>query len=278
MKVLVIGGGQAGLGAAVALRKKDDSLEIFVVDPKDYFEVRWASMRAFFDESMREKYAILYEDVCIPWNIEHMRDIVVALNKTCAKLASGTTVEFDACIVAVGAACPTLGIDPIAMELAARKKELVSTGKQMISGSGDVLVVGGGTLGCETAGEICKPVLEAGHKVIVAHSGPEVVPEMSEKGRKLTAKVLSRMGVQVLTGNRAIEIEIPGKDIKYQVGDKVLEPAIVIMCTGYSARNKFMMAGDLSAECVDKRGWINTDDNFRVPSESGNIFAFGDCC
>jgi len=183
--VLVIGGGQAGLGVAVSLRKKDDSLEIVLVDPKDYFEVRWASMRAFFDEKIREEYAVLYEGVCIPWNIELVKDTVVALNKSSAELASGRDdIEFDACIVAVGASSPTLGVDPIATELSARKVELVAAGKQMISAPGDVLVVGGGTLGCETAGEICKPVLEAGHKVIVAQSAEEVVPQMSAKGRK----------------------------------------------------------------------------------------------
>jgi len=53
----------------------------------------------------------------------------------------------------------------------------------------------------------------------------------------------------------------------------------VIQCTGYSARNKFMTAGDLSEDCVNERGWINTDENFRVKDTDDTvIYAFGDCC
>lgn len=278
MKVLVIGGGQAGLGVAVALRKKDALLEITLVDPKDYFEVRWASLRAMFDEKIREKYTVLYKDVCGKHGITHTKDCVVALNKQSAVLESGgEATVFDVCIVAVGATCPTLGVDPIATELFARKEELAAAGKQLVSGTGDVLVVGGGTLGCETAGEICKQVIGAGHKVIVAQSTTEIVPEMSAKGRKLTAKVMDRLGVEVRTSNRAT---FDSSSKNWAVGNKVLQPATVIKCTGYSARNSFMTAGDLGATCVTEKGWINTDENFRVMGggADGRIFAFGDCC
>lgn len=180
-------------------------------------------------------------------------------------------------IVAVGASCPKLGVDLIATELATRKEELVAAGTQMIYGSGDVLVVGGGTLGWETAGEIYKPVRVAGHKEIIGQSGPEIVPQMSAKGRKLTKKGLDRSAVEVLTGNRANPV-LDGK--KWRVGKKTLNPSTVIKATGYSARNSFMAAGDPGADCVTEKGWIITDENFRVVGEGagGRIFALGDCC
>jgi len=247
MKVLVIGGGQAGLGVAVALRKKDKSLEVSMVDPKDYFEVRWATLRAMFDEKIRDEYTVMYEDVCAKHEITHLKDTVVALNRRSATLASGgEAVPFDVCVIAVGAKCPTLGVDPIATELELRKEELVSMGKQLVSGDGDVLLIGGGTLGCELAGEVLNPVQEAGHKVIIAQSTPELVPGISEKGRKLTTKVLERLGAEVLTGNRANEV-----DGKWVVGEKVFESATVVNCTGYRARSE---------------------------GADGRIFAFGDCC
>lgn len=161
-----------------------------------------------------------------------MKDTVVALNKRSAKLASEDDIEFDACIVAVGAACPTLGVDPIATELDLRENELIEAGIEMISSSGDILIVRGGTLGCETAGEICKPVQAAGNNVIVAQSSANSVPEMSAKGQKLTATVLDRLGVEVLTGNRANA----RPDGKWEVDDTVLEPSLVIKCTGASYR------------------------------------------
>jgi len=246
MKVLVIGGGQAGLGVAVALRKKDKSLEVSMVDPKDYFEVRWATLRAMFDEKIRDEYTVMYEDVCAKHEITHLKDTVVALNRRSATLASGgEAVPFDVCVIAVGAKCPTLGVDPIATELELRKEELVSMGKQLVSGDGDVLLIGGGTLGCELAGEVLNPVQEAGHKVIIAQSTPELVPGISEKGRKLTTKVLERLGAEVLTGNRANEV-----DGKWVVGEKVFESATVVNCTGYRARNNFMAVGNLGTDCV----------------------------
>jgi len=54
-----------------------------VLDSKDYFEVRWASVHA-----LRE-FAVLYKDVCGKRGITHVKDTVVALNRRSAVLGSG---------------------------------------------------------------------------------------------------------------------------------------------------------------------------------------------
>ncbi len=271
MKVLILGGGQAGLTVAVELSKRHtekDPLSITLVDPKDYFEIRWASVRAMVNERVREDFTLLYSDVLAPRGIKHFQSKVKVLNLLSATLESGETLEFDICLIAVGAGHPMAGVDPEATELSRRKKELVDAGARYLSG--DLVIVGGGLLGAEVAGEFSN----SDHRITIVQNTDELVPEMRSNARRRTKQVLRRQGVQVITGHKAQEIA----DGIYQVGDSILDCDVGIRCTGYYSRSKFTYLGDLPQECRDKNGWIQTNQYFQVEGCAGRIYAFGDCC
>lgn len=271
MKVLVLGGGQAGLTVSVELSKHHsikNPLSITLVDPKNYFEIRWASVRAMVDEQVRNDYMLLYADVLELRGIKHIQSKIEVLNMFSATLESGEVIEYDVCLIAVGAGYPMAGVDPKAIELSERKKELIRAGQRYLSN--DLLVIGGGLLGAEVAGEFSN----SGHRIILAQNSEHLVPEMRPNARKRTEQVLKRLGVRVITGHRAEEV----KDGQFMVGKEILNSDVGVRCTGYFPRNQFTILGDLPQECRDKRGWIQTNEHFQVAGCRSRIYAFGDCC
>lgn len=280
MHLVVLGGGQAGLGTAVALSKrrpKDIDLKITLIDPKDFFETRWASVRAFFDESVRQKMLASYDDLCEKRDIVHVRRKAMKLSKTAVTLDNDEVINFDVCLIAVGAQCPTKGVDPSVTTMSDRRDELVKTGGQLLAQN--VVVIGGGALGVEVAGELARPLRDSGHNVTLLHKGHMLVPQMREAGGKLTEKKLKELGVDVRLNSPAQKLD----DDKWKIEnsneetESTFDSNLTVDCTGYRANNGFMMDGELS-ESLDEKGWIKTNEFCQVEASDGRIFAFGDCC
>jgi NADH dehydrogenase FAD-containing subunit len=159
-KVLVIGGGIAGTSAIVGLRYYDTEAEITLIEPKEYCEICWAAYRTPFDECTAKGSLLPLAPFCKDKSVKHIRVLVKALNQDNVELENGDTIEFDVCVVATGAASKWLGLGrgppqagsgdgTISERLRLAQKE----GERILN-AGSVLVVGGGLIGSELAGDI----------------------------------------------------------------------------------------------------------------------------
>ncbi|MEP7232763.1 MAG: FAD/NAD(P)-binding oxidoreductase [Ginsengibacter sp.] len=106
-KILIVGGGNAGLSVAAQLLRKDKSLEVIVIDPseKHYYQPAWTLVGAgIFDIKKTERS----EKSCIPKGATWIKDAVEIFlpneNKVICK--SGTSYQYDAMIV-----CPGIQLD-----------------------------------------------------------------------------------------------------------------------------------------------------------------------
>ncbi|RVW70604.1 Apoptosis-inducing factor 2 [Vitis vinifera] len=63
-RVVILGGGIAGSLLAKSLQFRAD---IFLVDPKEYFEIPWASLRAMVEPSFAERTVINHSDLPYQW-------------------------------------------------------------------------------------------------------------------------------------------------------------------------------------------------------------------
>ncbi len=106
-KIIIVGGGNAGISVAAQLLKKDKSLEIGILDPsaKHYYQPAWTLVGAgIFDirKTMRE------EEDCIPKGATWIQEAVTAFlpeeNRVVGE--SGISYSYDALIV-----CPGLQLD-----------------------------------------------------------------------------------------------------------------------------------------------------------------------
>lgn len=106
-KIIIVGGGNAGLSVAAQLLRKDKALEIGIIDPsfKHYYQPAWTLVGAgIFDirKTMRK------QETCIPKGANWIQEKVTGFDPEANLVAceNGLTYSYDALIV-----CPGIQID-----------------------------------------------------------------------------------------------------------------------------------------------------------------------
>jgi len=277
MKVVVIGGGIAGLAACTGIRSyADDELEVILVEPKDHIEVFWASYRSLFHAEMAQSSIFSLEKYAFKHSVKHIQSTAQELTDHQVKLANGVTIEFDVCVLAMGASMPYHGLgrgfEAASNTRADRLKALATSGLQVILVK-TVLIVGGGLVGSELAGDIAVYSKNASNstRVILVHSGDHLCPEMNDKAGQAVKTKLEELGVKVILNEKAVK-NSAGKMVLESSG-KVIEADQVVMTVGIDPMNSFVDPGYLNQE-----GWVEVDEYFQVKGAGGKLFAFGDCC
>ena len=287
-KVLIIGGSLGGISVATTLIKsppKGVDIEVTIIEPKTYIEIAWAAVRALFDEDMAEKITIPMSTVLKKYPaLKHVRSKVTSLTKTSATLENGDTIAFDICLIASGSRLPYSAIEPWdTPDLEADEETSLKSRRDTFKKNGDmllnaksVLIIGGGLIGAELAGDLAGyAALREGSKpkVTVVHSGDHLVQEYTDSAAKKLQGLLEKFDVEVILNEKATLNS--GKWVLKS--GKEIEAEVVAKCYGVSAVNSFIKGGELDG-CLDEKGWIMVDDQFRVQDGDGKIFAIGDCC
>ena len=144
-----------------------------------------------------------------------------------------------------------------------------------------VLIVGGGVVGCELAGEILQDYTGAAAKeVTIVHSGPALLLGGGVPKEAIPAKLVDNMLVKlkamglkdVHTGDRVNMVE--GRFEAVTAKGVPVPHDMVFNCVGGFKPATAFLAG--SAVALDERGCIIVDATLAVPGSEGRIFAAGD--
>jgi NADH dehydrogenase len=181
--IVIIGGNFAGLTAAIKLSKRH---AVTVIDPSAHFE--WMPNIHEILSSVKTPQGLRLDRAAIVEQAGHrfLQDRVTELHPARRQLltAGGHELDFDACIVAVGALWNTHGIpgaarhalpcrsiaDALAIEQ--RLRTLVQQGKPL-----HIVIVGGGISGIEALGEILRRYRDvSGLSVDVVEAGERLLP------------------------------------------------------------------------------------------------------
>ena len=278
-KVLVIGGGTGALSSISNLRKLDKNVEITMVEPKDFVEIVMASYRSPFEDWVADGALTSLKEFCEKHNVNHIRDVVTKLDMKAATLKSGTVITLSACLIAIGANADWAplgrGIPDYDGSLTTRHQAMKKAGETLIKAE-SVLVVGGGLIGCELAGDIAYYSKQHGNptQVTLVHSGSHLVPEFTERAAAMLQKKLEAMGIRVILNEKAVKKD--GKMVLQSTGE-VIEAQEAVKTVGIFAINDFLKDGGFG-ESLNGKGFIKTDSFLRVEGMSGKVFAVGDCC
>lgn len=276
-KVVVIGGSYAGT-AAVAL-----------LDP--HFDVTWIERRPCLVHKMNVRAAVQHEwvdtvlvpsDKVLSQGTRIQGDVTsidFGLKSVSVNTAEGSkTVSYDYLIIATGARSFS-PLDPKFDKLGnstmdSLKKHFDSVSKS-IAGAPNVVVLGGGPVGCEMAGEI--KAKYPSHNVTIISRSKYLCDQMGagKVGSEKIKSAMTKMGIKVVL-NTSITIPSNIRSETFIDPSKVsisndIVPAVdlIINCTGTEPNTHFIDSNFLS-----KSKHIKVNEFLQV---DGPVFAIGDC-
>jgi len=289
--IVIVGGGYAGIECAQALDKTlpPSTANITVVEKQEFTFHCVGAARALVDPAYVPKLFIPIDKACSPRvHIVHaIADTVnVGENQlSVRKVVNGsaddavTSLPFDYLIVATGSSYPSpMRVDENAFSRNAIEDAIRNT-YEKIKSAKRVLVVGGGPVGCEVAGEIAvaypdkKVTLLEGNDKLVAHS------KMTDKFRWKLMERLVQINVNVLLGERLPERPtgnlFEASTVTTSKGT-VVESDIQLLCAG--AMPNVELIRSLDANLIDKdKGSIKVKSNLQLDDDRyAHIYVIGD--
>jgi NADH dehydrogenase len=294
-RILVLGGGFAGLWSAVGAARKLDQLgigpgesAITLVNRDAYHCIRVRNYEADLSHAR-----IRLDDVLGPVGIKRVEGEVVDISlgdqEVCVKLARSAelrTFRYDRLVFALGSQLnrPSLpglaeyALDVDTYEAAARLNAHLQSLPQRPESPGqyNVVVVGAGLTGIETATEMpgkLRASLVAAQKnrpfrVILIDHKPRVGSDMGDSARPVIKEALQALGIETRTGAHIAGIDSSGVTL----GSGEFIPAVTIVwCAGMTANP---LTRQFGIEC-DRFGRFPVDEFLRVKGVA-NVFAAGD--
>ncbi|MCP4356794.1 MAG: FAD-dependent oxidoreductase, partial [Chloroflexi bacterium] len=183
---LIIGGGFAGVGVAQKLAK--NGVDVTLVDRKNYFEVTFATLRNVTNPKLignrpRKLYRDFFEGTFIQASVASMNDKE-------AKLTNGETIHFNRAVIATGSRYPTLPLakSNTAFDYSERNQEMLDEHKSLAAAK-SVLVIGGGFVGVEFAGDIASAFPDK--DVTLAHATGTLLEQAKPKAQRKALEQLT---------------------------------------------------------------------------------------
>ncbi|HSS79910.1 MAG TPA: NAD(P)/FAD-dependent oxidoreductase [Gaiellaceae bacterium] len=295
-RVVVLGGGFAGIGAAQNLKKSQ--AQVVLVDKHDYHT---------FQPLLYQVATGLLEQPAVGHPIRDLfhgqdnarihQDRVTAIDLDARRVEFDELepLDYDYLVLGLGAEVNFFGVDgaaehalplytlPDAVRLKNHVLELWEEADRkpglVEDGALNVVVVGGGPTGVETAGALAElyngvfkkdypDVPEGAATITLVEAGPEIFPMFKPDIRAYTVEALEQRGVAVQTGE-VVESITPTR-VKLKSGDE-LEAHTLVWGAGLQG-NELVRSLGLELERGNR---IAVDEELRIPSHP-EVYAVGD--
>jgi apoptosis-inducing factor 2 len=274
-QVVIYGGGVAGAKLARKLRGR---AEVVLVDPLDYFEVPMAAPRNLVEPDFAER-AILPFAKALP-EVQHVRGKLVELSAAggCVETPGGRRLQISGDISVLATGSRFAGGLVRAFEgSVAERKAFYARFHERLRVTQRVLIVGGGPIGVEIAGEISQTWPDKAITLIEA--GPRLLAGTSEEAAAHAAAVLAGRGVTIITGDRLDGDKLAPHEI-FAAGGTAMSAAgrqipydLVLWCAGGRPNTGYMSAH--FSQVLNDMGQVRVTPDLRVVGFS-QLFAVGD--
>ena len=263
--VLIIGGGFGGAKLAQFLHQ--EGIGSLLVDAKDYFEVTFATLRnVTAPEKTGNRARKHYKDFL---KSEFLQGRVTDLTEQQATLEDGTIIDFKQAVIASGSSYSKLPMAKTvtSISLTDRNAEMARE-HQALKAANTVLIIGGGIVGVELAGEVAHAHPDKG--VILAHNTQTLLDPFKPKAQTMAAKQLQDLGVKIEYGRKYQQTEDGILDANTGT---TIDADLVYNCTGTEPNNNFLKPH--LNHILNAQGLVNVDSNLRVVG-ANNLYALGD--
>ncbi|EFA82184.1 hypothetical protein PPL_04606 [Heterostelium album PN500] len=276
-KVVIVGGGFVGLQIAMKLESK---FEVVLIEKRQTFFHCVGSMRSMVEPEFATQCFLTYDKVLKKSTIIHSYATEVHPDRVV--LDNGDQVTFDYLVIATG----SYNLSPFkAPRDTSNIIQYYRSIRDKINQATKILVVGGGAVGVELAGEIGTDF--KGKNVTLINRGDRLVSQkVNDKFSKTVADKLKKLKVNIMF-NTSIDIpnevteaknqesyfQFPEVEMKtYHTSQGDVEADLVFWTTGNKLNNEMLRGFPL-----DGQGQVRVNESFQVDGFP-NVFAAGDIC
>jgi len=274
MRYVIVGGSAAAISAVEAIRSIDQRAHIDLFTDEDTPLFSRVLLPYYVAEELAKpllnfRSLDFFDENNVTAHIGARIKSVSAESKSVTTEA-GDTFPFDKLLLATGgrAIIPKIpGVD----------KEGISTLKTMADADTifnmkgkKAVVIGAGSIGVES----CISLLHRGMKVTLLEQLGQVLPTVfDEEAASIIQKVVEGMGVEVVTGERAVEFTGNGRVKSVITSTREIDCDMVVLAVGIRpdielAREAGIKSGDLGGITVDSH----------MMTSAADIYAAGDVC
>jgi len=278
MRLLIIGGSDAGTSAALRARELDDQVEVTVALADDFPNFSICGLPFFLSGETPDWRSLAHRTEFDGIEIlkgHRIREIDVAGRSVTAETGAGTSaLTYDRLIVATGASPvrpPLRGIDLPGVHLLHHMMDGFELQSRLASDPvpRTAAIVGAGYIGIEMADALIHRGLEVS---LISRTDP-VFPTVDAAFGQPIAAELQRNGVQVFAGREVNAIEANGNQRIVCTADGLRVSAdVVLVAVGTRPEAGLAVA---AGAATGERGALRVDRQMRT--QLPQVFAAGDC-
>jgi NADH dehydrogenase len=274
-KIVIIGGGFAGLSVIQELWRRGVRQEVTLIDRKAHFNF----LPLLPDVIGRDIHPSLLvyplEKVARDYRLTFIQDEVVSLREAERKIVtrSGQVIEYDILFVASGTQTNFYGNEQLNKEVLTLDsiQDAITIRRRIESAVYNrYIVIGGGYTGIEVATHVKRRLICRGDpdkEVLILERAPDILGPLPQAYKVYVKGALQKLNIQVLGNVMVDHIEKGRVSLK---SGQVYEDALVLWMAGVRTAD---FVGGLSGE-KNPQGRLMVDSSLRL---SGNIFVVGDC-
>jgi len=224
-KVCVVGGGPGGMEAATIAALRGHEVSLFEVGGELGGKLLTASIPPY-----KEELRGLAES------------LKARMKKAGVKVSLGTSIDADSLAeMEPDAVILATGATPMSMDIPGADKDHVATAEDALLGrkeaKGNVVVVGGGMVGCET-GEFLLEKVEGVNEVIIVEMLGRVASDVPVTSRPFFLTRLEKEGIQIKTHTTLKEITDGGVKVDEKGESRFIKADTVIFAVSFESDNK----------------------------------------
>jgi len=280
-KIIVIGGGVAGINAAIAARKESENIKITVIDQEEYPQYSrcglpyliseeigdWKKLIKYDANFLRDKFKL---DINLSTSVKKI-DLQKRRIFTVDSIGKERILEYTKLIIATGAipikpAIRGMNLSNIfemrTLNDALKVKEIAKKGRKII-------IAGGGLVSVETAEALTKK----GVKVTMVFLEDEVLSMVFDRDiGQIVRKKMEEHGVEIISSSKIEEFYGMKRIEAVKADGQILPCDYLILATGVKPNTQFLNGTGIP---IGKYDGIIVNDKMETRIEG--VYAAGDC-